>query len=108
MEETVRTRANVFLVGLIIVLGIGVPEALRAQQSSTAAPSSTIEKPIGKIISATGDVRVQHTTTVVLQAAVSANVRANTGDLVYQGDIIQTGASGKLDITFTDGTTFNV
>ena len=30
------------------------------------------------------------------------------GDLVYQGDVVQTGADGKVGITFTDGTAFNL
>jgi hypothetical protein len=30
------------------------------------------------------------------------------GDLVYKGDVVQTGADGKVGITFTDGTAFNL
>ena len=30
------------------------------------------------------------------------------GDLVYKGDAVQTGADGKVGITFTDGTAFNL
>src|SRR5262249_58748526 len=30
------------------------------------------------------------------------------GDLVYRGDVVQTGADGKIGITFTDGTAFNL
>ncbi len=31
-----------------------------------------------------------------------------TGDLVYRGDVIRTGADGALNITFADGTSFNI
>jgi hypothetical protein len=30
------------------------------------------------------------------------------GDFVYRGDVIQTGNDGKIGITFTDGTAFNL
>ena len=96
--------ASVFLIGLFISLSTVLPEMLHAQGTSATA----LEKPIGKIISSSGNATVQHTATVVLQAAVASIVRANAGDFVYQRDIIQTGADGRLDITFTDGTTFNI
>src|SRR5262249_55517688 len=34
--------------------------------------------------------------------------QAKTGDLVYKGDVVQTGADGKVGITFSDGTAFNL
>jgi hypothetical protein len=34
--------------------------------------------------------------------------QAKVGDLVYRGDLIQTGADGGLGIIFGDGTSFNV
>ena len=33
---------------------------------------------------------------------------AKIGDPVYRGDVVQTGANGKVGITFTDGTAFNL
>src|SRR5262245_23294858 len=35
-------------------------------------------------------------------------VRPSVGDLVYQGDTIETGADGAVGITFIDGTSFNL
>ena len=33
---------------------------------------------------------------------------AKVGDLVYQGDVVRTGADGRVSINFTDGTSFNL
>ena len=65
--------------------------------------------PIGKVITATGQVTIEHAVAVVLQANLSNNTaQAKVGDLVYRGDVIQTAADSKVSITFTDGTAFNV
>jgi hypothetical protein len=48
---------------------------------------------------------------VVVQAniPVSSGVgQTKVGDPVYKGDVVQTGADGKVGITFTDGTAFNL
>ena len=66
-------------------------------------------KPIGKIISAKGEFSVEHTGAVVVQAALSSpSAKAKIGDPIYLGDIVQTGADGRLGITFTDGTAFDL
>jgi hypothetical protein len=50
----------------------------------------------------------------MLQQALSdvvdfrTGARGMTGDPVYKGDTVQTGADGKVSITFTDGTAFNL
>src|SRR5262249_42496175 len=78
------------------------------------APSSAgdLEKaPIGKVVTATGYVAIEHVNAVVVQANVSAGNgggRTKVGDPVYKGDVVQTGADGKVGITFTDGTAFNL
>jgi hypothetical protein len=46
---------------------------------------------------------------VVVQANLGAGAaQTKVGDAVYQGDVVQTGADGKVGITFTDGSAFNV
>ncbi|GKQ53491.1 FecR family protein [Bradyrhizobium sp. Ce-3] len=66
-------------------------------------------KLIGKVVAASGAVTIEHTSAVVVQAALS-DQRAQTkvGDLVYLGDVVQTGADGRVAINFTDGTSFNL
>src|SRR5262249_60391502 len=34
--------------------------------------------------------------------------QTKAGDPVYKGDVVQTGADGKVGITFSDGTAFNL
>jgi hypothetical protein len=81
---------------------------VQAQSASTAARTGGLEAPIGKIMTATGAVTLEHTAAVVVQASVSSVGQAKGGDLVYRGDVLQTGRDGKVDLTFADGTTFNV
>ena len=40
--------------------------------------------------------------------AASGVGQTKLGDHVYKGDVVQTGADGKVGITFTDGTAFNL
>ena len=66
-------------------------------------------KPIGKVVTANGSVTIEHVNAVIVQANLSAGAaQTKVGDAVYQGDVVQTGADGKVGITFTDGTAFNV
>ena len=66
-------------------------------------------KPIGKVVVATGSVTIERAGAAVVQAAVSGQLpQTKVGDLVYLGDVVQTGADGKVGINFTDGTSFNL
>jgi hypothetical protein len=55
---------------------------------------------IGEIQAAEGSVSVVRFSDAVGQLEV--------GDLVYQGDVIETGPDGRVGITFLDGTAFNL
>ena len=94
-------RANMFLVTLLT--GI-----LTASAQAQAPGLGAQESPIGKIMSVAGDATVEHVAAVVVLTSTARTVLAQTGDHVYRGDVIQTGRDGKLDITFADGTTFNI
>jgi hypothetical protein len=61
-------------------------------------------------MTATGAVHLAHAAAVVMQANLPPNGSEQTksGDLVYRGDLIETGADGALAIAFADGTSFNV
>ena len=76
-------------------------------QNAGAAPDTN---PIGKVLIVTGTVRIDHPAAITVQANLSANSGEQTkvGDLVYRGDIIQTGPDGKLGVGFTDGSSFSV
>jgi hypothetical protein len=46
---------------------------------------------------------------VVVQATLPAQAgQTKVGDPVYQGDVVRTGADGRVGINFTDGTSFNL
>lgn len=66
--------------------------------------------PIGKVITVSGAAHIDHPAAILAQASLagSANEPTKVGDLVYRGDIVQTGPDGALSITFADGSSFNV
>lgn len=73
------------------------------------AVQDVVEKPIGKIVVATGKVTIERANAVVIQASTSgATDQVTAGDPVYRGDVVATGADGKVGISFTDGTSFNL
>lgn len=75
-------------------------------QPAVQDPSAKI---IGKVVAVTGSVTIEHASAVVVQAALSdQRPQTKLGDLVYLGDVVQTGADGRVAINFTDGTSFNV
>jgi len=66
-------------------------------------------KPIGKVVATTGSVSIEHAGAIIVQANAPAQAgETKIGDLVYQGDLVKTGADGKVGINFTDGTSFNL
>jgi hypothetical protein len=97
-------RANaifVFLIGFHLAAGSFLPGPARAQGDTL--------KPIGKVETATGSVTIEHVNAVVLQAKLPSQAdQTKIGDLVYQGDVVRTGADGLVSISFADGTSFNL
>jgi hypothetical protein len=92
------------LTSFLLVTALPVADA--AAQSST---TPTEIAPIGKVVTATGAVTVEHTAATVVQANLSTGATAaKVGDFVFKGDVVQTGADSKLGIAFTDGTAFNL
>ena len=98
------------LAGLCLGAG-GLLPSLASGQSGSAQPRGGLDaSPIGKVVKATGTARIEHAAAVVVQANLptSGIGQAKVGDLVYRGDVIQTGADGGLGVIFADGTSFNV
>jgi len=98
---------------LLVGLGVGafgLAPSLAFSQGNSAKPLELDANPIGKVLTATGIASIEHSTAVVVQAKLSTNgaSQAKVGDLVYRGDIIQTGLDGTLGIAFLDGTSFSV
>jgi hypothetical protein len=94
-----RTTASALFVGSLVFL---LTTSVHAQDGDAV-------KPIGKVVTVTGTATIEHTGPAVVQAALgSAPANAKVGELVYQGDVVQTGTDGKLNLLFNDGTAFNV
>lgn len=106
-----QTRA-VCLLFACLSLGASclLPSLAWGQSASAQPPAEFDASAIGKVITATGTVSIEHPAAIVVQANVptSGTGQVKTGDLVYRGDVIQTGVNGALNITFADGTSFNV
>ena len=106
-----KARAiTLLLVGLCLG-GTGLVPGLAWGQSNPPRPLAELDaNPIGKVLTATGIARIEHTAAVVVQANLPTGGmgQAKVGDLVYRGDLIQTGVDGGLAVVFADGTSFNV
>ena len=93
------------------VLAAGVLLSGLAWTQYVAAQPSTEFQAIGKFLTISGAVTVEHAAgAVVLQANLPAGAseQAKVGDVVYRGDVIQTGGDGVVGLVFTDGTSFNI
>jgi len=103
-----RTRTvTVLLTGFTLALISLIPTSVQAQsEPARPAVQEFAAKPIGKVVTATGAVSIEHSGAVVVQASTSSQVKV--GDLVYLGDVVQTGADGKIGINFSDGSSFNL
>lgn len=95
---------------IALALAAFVPGQVQAQtDSARPAVLQSSEKPIGKVVAVTGSITIEHVSAVVVQVNVPGQAgETKVGDLVYQGDLVQTGADGKVGINFTDGTSFNL
>jgi hypothetical protein len=89
--------------GFILAAGIVLTGSARGQNSPDV-------KPIGKVMSLSGSVTIEHQGAVIVQANLPANGtgQAKIDDLVYTGDVLQTGEDGALGVSFSDGTSFNL
>ena len=99
-----------FVTAFVLAAASFVPDPAQAQ-SDPAQPAvqNVASSPIGKVVAATGSVTIERASAVVVQANVAGQAgQTKVGDLVYLGDVVQTGADGRLGINFTDGSSFNL
>lgn len=102
-------------IGLLLLAGLCLATYGRladpaSGQTGSPAAAALDTSPIGKVLTATGTARIEHPAAVVVQANLPPGgiEQTKAGDLVYRGDVIQTGPDGGLSIAFADGTSFNV
>src|SRR5258705_11665658 len=82
-------------------------------QHDSAKPAVAVQelaaKPIGKVVVATGAATLERANAVIIQVSADSQAgQAKVGDLVYEGDVVATGADGRVGINFTDGSSFNL
>jgi hypothetical protein len=111
IEGTMSARAlGILLVGLYLSCNALLP-SVAWSQSGSAPPAANLDtSPIGKVLTVAGSAHIEHSAAVLVQvnAPPSGVQLTKVGDLVYRGDVVQTGADGALGITFADGSSFNV
>jgi hypothetical protein len=106
-----RTRTILLCVlGFVLFAGGLFTEPARAQNATTPSASQDASiRPIGRVVSARGSVTIEHVNAVFLLASVGNQPGpVKVGDPIYRGDVLATGGDGKVGITFTDGTAFDL
>jgi len=96
---------------LALALGSLLVDAAHAQISppGPAVQDLASAKPIGTVVTTTGSVTIERASAMVIQANVSGQIaQTKVGDIVYLGDVVQTGADGKVGINFADGSSFKL
>ena len=102
-----RAHRVAVLTGFIIaMIGLLPGRALAQTEPARPAVQRLEAKPIGRVVTATGSVTIEHASAVVMQASAAGPTKV--GDLVYLGDVVETGADGRAGINFADGTSFNL
>src|SRR6266566_8392470 len=97
---------TVLVTAFILAAASFLPGPAQAQSDPAQA---AVQDPIGKVVTATGSITIEHVNAVVVQANLPSQAgQTKVGDLVYQGDVVRTGADGRVSINFADGTSFNV
>jgi hypothetical protein len=82
-----------FVAGLILAGSAVLSHSAHAQSNAVQSPAASIESsPIGKVVTASGSVTIEHANAVVVQAALPAPGgvgQTKAGDLVYKGDVVR-------------------
>jgi hypothetical protein len=105
MEDRVSAHRYGLLVAVLFGINAFVPNVAWSQSAGQADIN-----PIGKVLTVQGAVQIEHPAAIIVQANLPTTGAQPTkvGDLVYRGDIIQTGSDGKLGVGFADGSSFSV
>ena len=103
-------KIAVLVTSFVLALASLSPGPARAQVDSAGpAVQNLASNPIGKVVTATGSVKIERANAMVVLANVAGQAgQAKVGDLVYLGDVVATGADGRVGINFTDGSSFNL
>jgi hypothetical protein len=85
--------------------GIALAQNAPAQPAVQAASIT----PIGQVVTAAGSVSIEHASADIVQASLGGQPGgAKVGESIYLGEVVSTGGDGRVGITFTDGTAFDL
>ena len=103
-------KSAVLVTGVVLFAGAFLSgQALSQNAPVQPAVQGASISPIGKVVTATGSVSIEHVSAVVVQASLgSQSGGAKIGDSIYLGDVVSTGSDGRVGISFTDGTAFDL
>jgi hypothetical protein len=106
VEDEVSARTSSLFAILFFSVNVSLASLAWGQESSAAPDTNAI----GKVLTVLGRVQIEHPAAITVQVNLPTDGAGETkvGDLVYRGDIIQTGSDGKLGVAFIDGSSFNV
>jgi FecR protein len=101
--------ANTLCLAGIILMANALPHDVAWSQSNSPQSATLDSNPVGKVQNVAGTAHIEHATAVLVQANLPSPAvgQAKVGDLVYRGDVVDTGVNGELGITFADGTSVN-
>ena len=102
-------KSAILITGVALFAGVFLSgQALSQNAPAQPAVQGASIMPIGKVVTATGVVSIEHVSAVVVQASLGQSGDAKVGDSVYLGDVVSTGSDGRVGISFTDGTAFDL
>ena len=102
-------KSAILITGVALFAGVFLSgQALSQNAPAQPAVQGASIMPIGKVVTATGVVSIEHVRAVVVQASLGQSGDAKVGDSVYLGDVVSTGSDGRVGISFTDGTAFDL
>ena len=102
-------KSAILITGVALFAGVFLSgQALSQNAPAQPAVQGASIMPIGKVVTAAGSVSIEHVSAVVVQASLGQSGDAKVGDSVYLGDVVSTGSDGRVGISFTDGTAFDL
>ena len=103
-------KSAVLVTGVVLFAGAFLSgQALSQNAPVQPAVQGASISPIGKVVTATGSVSIEHVSAVVVQASLgNQSGGAKIGDSIYLGDVVSTGSDGRVGISFNDGTAFDL
>jgi hypothetical protein len=99
-------RSTVAGVAGLLLAFVGLPSGSAWAQHDGGVAADV--KPIGRVVTVAGTATIQHVGAAVVQASLSDETAAQVNDPVYRGDVVRTGADGRLGLNFADGSSFNL